>query len=274
MYNNNYVRENIKIMPDIKSRIEYFKYTNFEFDVHWHPYVEIGIVIKGSLQISLDDTVLDVPEEDIYVINSSQLHAIRYVGTCEVLTLHIPVESFKLFIPDFDFVYLDNSIKEDYFIETSELIRSLYNIYKTACDGWQLLYQSKLYNLMYLLYCNGYKSHSTVNSKKSQQIIERLEVIISYTEAYYKDPILLSSVAGIVGLNPEYFCRFFKKHMGTSYQNYLSTVRITHIYDEIVATDDKIADILRRNGFNNYHLFLKMFKEMYGTSPNQLRKNK
>lgn len=274
MYNHNYVRENIKISPDIKSRLELLKYTDFTFDVHWHPYVEVGLVTKGSVQIILEDNRFDIPEEDIYVINASQIHSVRYIGECKVVTLHIPVESFKLFIPDFDLISLENTISEKYYKEICEILRELMYILDDTYDGWQLLFQSRLYALMYLLYSNGYRTGSIINSKKSQQIIERLEVILSYTEAYYKDSILLSSVAGIVGLNPEYFCRFFKKHMGISYQQYLNTVRINHIYDELIATDDNIADILSRNGFNNYHLFLRMFKEAYGTSPNQLRKNK
>ena len=52
----------------------------------------------------------------------------------------------------------------------------------------------------------------------------------------------------------------------------LGHVRLTHIYHDICSTDDPVMEILNRHGFTNYKLFSRMFKEMYGDTPREIRR--
>ena len=53
---------------------------------------------------------------------------------------------------------------------------------------------------------------------------------------------------------------------------YINLVRIDHIHDELLVTDDSITDILQRNGFMNYKVFSRMFKAQFGMKPRELRR--
>ena len=53
---------------------------------------------------------------------------------------------------------------------------------------------------------------------------------------------------------------------------YINLVRIDHINDELLVTDDSITDILQRNGFTNYKVFSRMFKVQFGMTPRELRR--
>ena len=59
--------------------------------------------------------------------------------------------------------------------------------------------------------------------------------------------------------------------MGITFIRHLHLVRLVHIHDDILNTQDNIMDIALRHGFNNYKLFTKMFREIYGCSPRELR---
>lgn len=82
----------------------------------------------------------------------------------------------------------------------------------------------------------------------------------------------MRQAAQAAALNPEYFCRIFKKYTGSTFLDYVNQVRLTHIYEELISTDDTVTDILARNGFTNYKVFCRMFRETYGGTPTQLRR--
>jgi AraC-like DNA-binding protein len=103
-------------------------------------------------------------------------------------------------------------------------------------------------------------------------IKERIHEVIAYTDEHYREPISLSDVADHVGLDKKYFCRFFKKHMGMSFLHYLNEIRLAHIYQDIVNTQDPIHEIAEKNGMTNQKLFNHTFKELYGCKPSAVRK--
>ena len=86
------------------------------------------------------------------------------------------------------------------------------------------------------------------------------------------EEIILEDAALELGLNREYFCRMFKKNMGISFISYVNQVRIDHIYQDLIHTDDSILEITERHGFFNQKLFYQMFKERYQCTPVKLRK--
>ena len=57
-----------------------------------------------------------------------------------------------------------------------------------------------------------------------------------------------------------------------TFLEYVNQVRINHIHEELLATEDSITDILEHNGFTNYKVFSRMFKAQFGMTPRELRK--
>ncbi len=47
---------------------------------------------------------------------------------------------------------------------------------------------------------------------------------------------------------------------------------MSHIYHDLCTTDTPIMEIVERHGFSNYKLFNRMFREIYGTTPRELRR--
>ena len=74
-------------------------------------------------------------------------------------------------------------------------------------------------------------------------------------------------------LQPEYFCRKFKQYMGQTYLEYLNDVRISHIYKDLINTNDTLCSILETHGFTNTKLFYRIFKEKFKCTHKHIRKN-
>lgn len=101
--------------------------------------------------------------------------------------------------------------------------------------------------------------------------LDRLSAITSYVDDHYSEPISLEEAAQKLGLSREYFCRFFKQSLGVTFTRYVNQIRLIHIYHDICNTEDGIMEIVERHGFTNYKLFNKMFKEIYGCTPREIR---
>ena len=55
------------------------------------------------------------------------------------------------------------------------------------------------------------------------------------------------------------------------FSNIKMKLRLSHIYRDLITTDDAIHLILERHGFTNYKLFRRMFHEHFGDTPLRIR---
>lgn len=85
------------------------------------------------------------------------------------------------------------------------------------------------------------------------------------------EKLSLDTIAAQVGFSREYFCRFFKQHMGITFLRYLNEVRISHAGRLLLNTDLSISDVMLKSGFTNQTIFNRLFKEIYGMTPRQSR---
>ena len=57
-----------------------------------------------------------------------------------------------------------------------------------------------------------------------------------------------------------------------TFLEYVNSVRLQHFYEDLLNTDYTVTELLTRNGFTNYKLFLRLFKQTYGCTPMQKRR--
>jgi AraC-like DNA-binding protein len=60
--------------------------------------------------------------------------------------------------------------------------------------------------------------------------------------------------------------------MGLTFLEYQNEVRLSHIYQDLISTQDTLQSILERHGFTNYKLFRRIFSEHFHATPLQVRK--
>ena len=110
-----------------------------------------------------------------------------------------------------------------------------------------------------------------MENNKITKHLPRFKELLDFVEINYRERISLKDAASFVALNPEYFCRTFKKFTGFTFMEYVNMVRLAHIHKDILDTNDSITAIQERHGFTNNKVFSRMFKESYGCTPSKLR---
>lgn len=119
------------------------------------------------------------------------------------------------------------------------------------------------------LYTHFSLPHKTDHFKERN--LEKLRPVLEYIDEHYTQPLTVREVAAVAGLQAEYFCRFFKKHTGTTFLEHLNSLRLTHIYSDLVNTDKPIMQIIEAHGFTNYKLFTRMFRAQFKATPREIR---
>ena len=100
---------------------------------------------------------------------------------------------------------------------------------------------------------------------------EHIKAAISYIKANYKSDLSLTEVANYVNLTTYHFSKLFKSTIGTSFINYINTLRIQKAQDMLLDTFMSVAEISENSGFSSTNNFFRVFKKITGMSPQQYR---
>ena len=158
------------------------------------------------------------------------------------------------------------------FLRMCELFKELVPLYINEPEGYRLRTESIVLELLYLL--AGHFSIPLVKEDLPEGEANPLQIqeILAYIEAHYAEAITLETISSQFGLSREYFSRLFHKSVGITFLQHLNRVRIAHLYDDLVHTDEGIMNLCERHGLTNYKLFSRLFREIYGCTPREIRR--
>ncbi len=100
---------------------------------------------------------------------------------------------------------------------------------------------------------------------------DRINSIYNHTLAHFNQKITLEEIAGIAGMVPNSFCRYFKSRTGKTYSQFLTEIRVGHSCKLLMEKNISIKQLCFESGFLNFSCFHKRFKAVTGQSPHSYR---
>ncbi len=245
--------------------------------LHWHNHLEILYLSEGSMTANINESSYSLNPGDILLVNPKDLHYTQVYGDCRYYLLQIPSEHLERISSDWKLLHFQeyfpcSSKADSQNRKLSAIIEEMIRLDSEKEPGYHLLFLIQIYQFLYFLYTKGSTRLSRKSRSQTDRDFHRIEQSMQYVKINFRSPISLSDVAGQLSLTPEYFCRLFKKYTGQTFFTYVNQVRLLHFYQELLHTDDSITYLLDKNGITNYKLFMREFKEAYGTTPHRLRK--
>lgn len=92
-----------------------------------------------------------------------------------------------------------------------------------------------------------------------------------YIQENYARNISLNDIAARFYVNPFYFSQLFKKKTGTTYQKYLTELRMKRAEVLLRETDLKVYEICEQVGYTDTNYFSKLFERSTGKKPSAFR---
>lgn len=99
----------------------------------------------------------------------------------------------------------------------------------------------------------------------------KMTEVYTYIRENFSNPISLDCIAKVAKMSPFTFSRYFKKHCGAGFVEYLNRVRTNKACYLLRETDYPINNIAIDSGFASISNFNKQFRKTEGISPRDFR---
>jgi AraC-like DNA-binding protein len=130
--------------------------------------------------------------------------------------------------------------------------------------------------------CNRSVASSAEFSRRVRAVAAGGAILPPYTGALVKKVLLYFNqhaeshisrwkLADSVNVSEDYLSRIFRREMGFSLWEYLNRYRVHLAAELLTHTGDTICDIAIRTGFQDQAYFCRVFKNIYGKAPGQVR---
>ena len=102
---------------------------------------------------------------------------------------------------------------------------------------------------------------------------EAIEQSLTFIEEHLTKEISTEELANTVGLSPFYFQRLFKRLVNKPVQEYVKLRRLAKVIENLGNTEQRILDAALDYGFTSHANFTRAFKETYGITPEEYRRD-
>lgn len=106
--------------------------------------------------------------------------------------------------------------------------------------------------------------------KNIQTIVSRIDTHIRNRD---DESLTLQSLSAGLGYSEYHFSRKFREVSGMQFRDYLRYRRLAFALKAIRDTDDSLLDIALDHGFSSHEALTRAFREAYGITPSEYRKN-
>lgn len=266
------------VLPDLGFQIE-FVTMKHNSPPHWHQDIEILFILNGSAVILMKGEKFKMEPLDFMVIDGSIVHeAIFRLPQTMGICIHISKSHFRKYLADIDMLHFSCILEklhpkqQDAYIRICTYLKDLTVLYFQQKESYALRTSALIMSIMAEITDAFTIRFSDGDLVSDVSQVTRIRQVFQYVEEHYKESISLQDAADELGLNREYFCRFFKKNTGMSFLQYVNQVRMNHIYQDLLYSEGSIQEILENNGVFSSRGFYGMFKKTYGCTPRELRK--
>jgi AraC-like DNA-binding protein len=257
---------------------------HFRVPWHFHPEIEILLVIKSTGTNYIGDSINRFTEGEICIIGENMPHwwksDQKYLEKKESINTKAFIIQFKKEIFDLNFINLPelNQIKD--LLERSQRgIRFFGNSRENLGKQIKKIFQSsdinRITGLILLLdsmaRADDYRYLSSIGYSKIINTYDfyRFNKIHEYVLKNFTNTIKLEEVASAVNMCPTAFCRYFKKHTGKSFLAFLNEFRIGHACKLLVEEKITVSMVCTESGFNNMSNFNEQFKKIVKLTPSE-----
>ena len=251
-----------------------------EYPIHWQNAIEILYVLKGTIQVTINEETYDLEENELEIINVDEAHRLYSKDKDNrVLIFYINPYFFEKYYNDIGnmFFYTNTSDEGAQETEKYDELRTFLSIILCEIiqkvDNFDEEIEDTLVKLLYHLINNfHYLMHEQDELRENEEQLERYHRIAKYIFNNYNSNITLQDIANKEFLSTHYLSHEIKYATGSSFTDLINLTRVEESVKLLLDTDKTISEISEEIGFSHTRYFNKNFKLYYKTTPLNFRK--
>ena len=260
--------------------------SEFNFPIHQHQEYELNFIEggKGARRV-VGDSIEEIGPYELTLIAGQELEHTWEQGSCAESDIReITIQFSPLLFPETllrknQFSSIRHMLRRaDHGVTFStRAIMKVYNLLDTLASQTDRFEQYLIFlKILYTLSeqresdCRVLASSSFARTEQDEES-RRIRKVKSYIEAHYAEPLHLGTLAGLIGMTPTAFSRFFRRQTGRTVTDHLTDIRLGNAARMLVDSNIGIGEICYAAGFNNLSNFNRIFKAKRGSTPRDFR---
>ncbi len=257
-----------------------------DFPLHRHNYVEMMIVLSGSITHRIDGEPFTLSTGEVLIMNKHVSHSVERSGKDDIGVNIIMSDRFVDGVAS----ELSGTVFSSLIKENSKVGGA--PIYLAFRTGGRKYLENVIENLLFELTVRGEDfgvMSGTVSlllkylSLENDELLMRGNLnadkddarkmeILSYIKTNYRTASL-GELSEKLYLTVPYLSKIIKEFFGKSFKEMVVDERMERAHAAIESTSLSIGDVIRSVGYENESYFHREFKKRYGKAPLSIRKN-
>lgn len=250
---------------------------------HYHPELQITLILKGSGTRFIGDSIARFGPGDIYLIGPNLPHVFRNEGRS--------VNGDNGYAAASVSVYFKKDIFGNQFLTLPE-VRAVSELINRTYRGIHVVNDDtvKLTGMIEeLVILDGFDrilgllSVLNILSQSQQRLVyissmsfalpqkdsdnKRINDVFEFIMNNYESEIRLEKISEIANMVPTSFCRYFKSRTRNTFTEFLIKIRVGQACRLLIEEEISVSQVCYRSGFNNLSNFNTHFKLLTGYTP-------
>lgn len=258
--------------------------TEFTYPLHRHKEFELNFIEKGKgVRRIVGDSVEEIGDYELVLIGGADLEHVWEQGKCRSKDIR------EITIQFSGDIFGTVLLSKNQFASIRRMLRraehglafplsSIMKVYSTlddiANENERFVQFLKFLYVLYELSISDdarvLASSSFAHTARSNES-RRVEKVKQYINDHYAEPLKLADLAGLVGMSPVSFSRFFRQRTGRTLSDYIVDIRLGYAARMLVDSSKNISEICYECGFNNLSNFNRTFKSKRNYTPRDFR---
>ena len=256
---------------------------------HWHDELEAVVVTEGSVVFASDRERITLHTGDGCFINANVLHGAWNVEPGRPCRLHSLVFHPRLVGGSAESVFwqkyllpiMENRSVQMLALRSGEagdakVLASIENAWVACAEepsGFEFLVRGELSQLLLSV-----RERLSVGAEKptAKRLRDerRMKEMLTYIRAHLAETLTVRDVASAASVSESECIRCFRMMIGTAPIRYAKQLRLQRAAELLTETADRIAEIGAACGFQEMSYFSRAFREQYGITPSEYRRQR
>lgn len=281
--------QHIYLKNDESYNVLYVNRLHFVVPWHFHPELEIMLVLEGEGSRIVGDNVGHYTEGDLVMVGSNLPHCWKSGA------IHYQQKGAQAKKARAHVILFKQDCWGDNFFNLPEF-RHLQQLFKKAERGIRFtgatqravalkmatayaLKGARRFALFVQILEDLYESRDgellaseAYESNNLGADMQRINAVLDFMVRNFHRPVKLDEAAAQAFMSPTSFCRYFKARTNKSFGRLLNELRVGHAKKLLVENNRNVDQICLESGFVNASNFFKQFRVIAGCTPAQYRK--